>query len=200
MHKKVENLEVAASQSARRLWDSCEDHQVLVWLDNWYRKRFGTDPQQTDMSLNVSVLAILHIPEVPVFPGHKSLGEILVALPQLAQDLSRVAARLCAGVTIIVEEDLDHTQIRVPLDIHRVGMQSLQWYPYLLTELSVGNQADLLSILHDLHELQRHTRRPVPLLVDMDIHYRVMKLLYGVSTSGFNMSLKMNLVPVLYGV
>ena len=141
-----------------------------------------------------------YILEVPAFPGHKSLGEILVALPQLAQDLSRVAARLCAGVTIIVEEDLDHTQIRVPLDIHRVGMQSLQWYPYLLTELSVGNQADLLSILHDLHELQRHTRRPVPLLVDMDIHYRVMKLLYGVSTSGFNMSLKMNLVPVLYGV
>jgi hypothetical protein len=200
VHKNVANLENAAIQAARKIWDSCEDRQIIVWLDNWYRKRFGTDPRQTDMSLNVSVLAVLHIPEIPIFPGFKSLGEILSGIPGVSQELSRVAARLCSGVTAIAEEDLGPSLIRVPLDIHRDGIRSLQWTPYLLTELTVSSQADLLSILHDLDEMQRHTRRPLPLLVDMDIHYRVMKLVYGVSTSGFNMALKMNQVPVLYGV
>ena len=200
VHKNVQNLEVAATQAAKKLWESCQDQQVVVWLDNWYRKRFGTDPRQTDMSMNVSVLAILHIPDVRVFLGHKSLDEILTTIPSKVQELSRVASRLLSGVALIVEDDLQHNWIRVPLDIHREGMRSLQWTPYLLTEFSVGNQFDLLSILHDLEGLQRHTKRNLPLLVDMDIHYRVMKLMYGVATSNFKMTPKMNMVPILYGV
>lgn len=154
MRKNVENLEDSACQAARKLWDSCSDHQVVVWLDNWYRKRFGTDPRQTDMSLNVSTLAILHIPEIPQFYGHKSLREIVQSIPTLAQELSRVAARMVSGVSIITAEDVQPDWIRVPLDIHRVGIRSLQWTPYLLTELSVSSQGDLLSILHDLRALQ----------------------------------------------
>ena len=87
---------------------------MVVWLDNWYRKRFGTDPRQTDMSMNVSVLAILHIPDVRVFPGHKSLDEILTTIPSKVQELSRVASRLLSGVALIVEDDLQHNWIRVP--------------------------------------------------------------------------------------
>lgn len=196
----VENLEVAAGRAAVKLWDSCGDHQVVVWLDNWYRKRFGTDPSQVNMSLNVSVLAVLHIPEVPIFQGQKSLGEILASIPRIVVDLTRSLSRLLSGIKTINEEEIQAHMIRVPLDIHREGMRSLQWSPYLLTENSVSNQADLLQILHDLRDLQRHTRRPLPLLVDMDLHYRVMKFMYGVSTSEFAMSKKMSMTPVLFGV
>jgi hypothetical protein len=173
---------------------------VIVWLDNWYRKRFGTDPRQSDMSLNVSVLAILRISEIPIFNGHKSLRDVISGISSLTLQLSRAPARLLSGVAKVNAEDLQPEWIRVPLDVHRTGMRSLQWMPYLLTEYTVSCQADLLSILHDLRDLQAHTRRAVPLLVDMDIHYRVMKLMYGVATSEYSLLQNFNLLPFCFGV
>jgi hypothetical protein len=172
----------------------------VVWLDNWYRKRFTTDPRHNDMSLNVSVMAVLHISEIPMFPGYKSLRELVTGIPVVLNQLMKVAARVISGVQLVVESDLDVEFIRVPLDVHRQGMRSLQWTPYLLTEESVSSQKDLLSIILDLDVLQKQTRRALPLLVDMDIHYRLMKLIYGTSTAAFDMGKKMSLIPVMYGV
>ena len=118
----------------------------------------------------------------------------------LFQQLLKVAARFVSGVQSIVEEDLSNDFIRVPLDVHRTGMRSLQWTPYMLTEQTVSSQTDLLRIIIDLESLQRHTRRALPLLVDMNIHYRLMKLIHGNSTAAFDMGMKMQMVPVLYGV
>lgn len=44
-------------------WEACwcRGCQVVLWLDNWYRPRFTTDPARQDCSLNVSVLAVLHV-------------------------------------------------------------------------------------------------------------------------------------------
>ncbi len=112
----------------------------------------------------------------------------------------KVAARVIGGVQLVVEEDLHHEFIRVPLDVHRSGIRSLQWSPCFLTEQSVSSQTDLLNIILELEGLQRQTRRALPLLVDMDIHYRLMKLIYGSSTAAFDMGMKMSQIPLLYGV
>jgi hypothetical protein len=193
-------LATEAAEAARTLWASCKDQQVVVWLDNWYRKRFSTDPRNNDMSLNVSVTAVLHISEIPMFQGYKSLRDLVTGIPVLVQQLMKVAARVIGGVQLVVEEDLHPECIRVPLDVHRTGMRSLQWSPYFLTEQSVSSQTDLLNIILELEGLQRQTRRALPLLVDMDIHYRLMKLIYGSSTAAFDMGMKMSQIPVLYGV
>ena len=198
--KTVPNLASSAAEAARSLWRSCGDHQMLVWVDNWYRKRFGTDPRSTDMSLNVSVLAVLHIPEIPMFPGYKSLLELARELPLTVQVMSKFAARIVEGVQLVVDGELEVSFIRVPLDVHRSGMRSLQWTPYMLTEETVSSQSDLLRIVLDLEVMQKHTKRALPVLVDMDIHYRLMKLIYGLSTSMFNMGSKLALFPILYGV
>ena len=152
------------------------------------------------MSLNFSVLAILLVPKSLMFPGYKSLRDLVTGVPVVVQQLLKVAARVVSGVQSIVEEDLSHDFIRVPLDVHRTGMRSLQWTPYMLTEQTVSSQTDLLRIIIDLESMQRHTKRALPLLVDMDIHYRLMKLIYSTSTAAFDMGLKMLMVPVLYGV
>ena len=72
--KQVENVRADACHAASQLWDVCCDRQSVVWLDNWYRRRFGTNPDGDDQSLNVSALAILHVPELDPFPGHPSLN------------------------------------------------------------------------------------------------------------------------------
>ena len=200
MSKKVPHLATAAAEAASRLWDSCDDSQVIVWLDNWYRKRFSSDPRHNDMSLNVSVMAVLHITDIPVFAGYFSLKEIASRIGTISVNLAKVAARVHSGVNLVNEDDLKCEWIRVPLDVHRSGMRSLQWTPYVLTEYTVSLQADLLHILGDLESLQKHTKRVLPLLVDMDIHYRVMKLVYGASTSTFDMGKRLSFMPVMYGV
>ena len=100
------------------------DRQVVVWLDNWYRKRFGTDPQTTDMSLNVSVLAVLHVTELPVFPGHPPLCAMVDGVPKLSVSLVEVLRRINHGVAAVNDPPLQREWIRVPLDVQRTGMRS----------------------------------------------------------------------------
>ena len=176
------------------------DHQVIVWLNNWYRKRFGSDPVTNDMSLNVSVLAVLHIPEIRVFKGHLSFPELLNNATSLGRQLLAALPRLRDGIKAVTAEPVQPEWIRVPLDVQRKGMHSLQWLPYQLTEETVGSSLDLLTIMQSLESLQRHSKRAVPLLVDMNIHYRLMKLMYGQSTEKFDYDQSLLMTPVLYGV
>ena len=198
--KTVPNLHAEACKTASTVWESCRNHQLVVWVDNWYRRRFGTDPLQSDQSLNISALAVLHIPEVPQFGGQLTLADVVSGVDAAASALVASYARVHAGVNLVTTTDLQPDFVRVPLDVHRTGMRSLQWRPYLLTEFSVSSQGDLLHILDELAVLQRHSRRPLPMLVDMDIHYRVCKLMYGQSLSDYDYTRSLSMTPVLYGV
>ena len=88
VRKDVPNLAKEAAAAARELWRTCQDHQIVLWFDNWYRKRFSTDPRHQDMSMNVSACAVLHIEEVAMFPGHKSVQEVTAFIPIVAAQLS----------------------------------------------------------------------------------------------------------------
>lgn len=198
--RNLPSLKSEASAAMRKLWDSMADVQVVVWLDNWYRRRFGSDPDHNDMSLNVSAMAVLHIPAIPVFPGYLSLERVMRGLPAVVKLLMEAVPRLHGGVAAVTEEDMRREWIRVPLDVQRTNMRSLQWLPYLLTEETVGTQVDLLSILDGLKTVHDQTRRAVPLLVDMDIHYRILKLLYGSGLAAFDYSRYLRLTPIVYGL
>ena len=177
-----------------------ERKQLVVWLDNWYRKRFGTDPVTNDLSLNVSVMAILHTTALPRFPGHLKVSELFTGLSGVVQVLLNAFPAVRKSVSIVLEQDLQPEWIRVPLDVHRRDMRSLQWLPYGLTDQTVSSQIDLLAIFADLDVLRVQSRMVLPLLVDMDIHYRIMNLLYGQSTLRWDYAAHLVLTPVLYGV
>ena len=182
------------------LWDSLFDTQVVLWLDNWYRRRFSCVPQRNDVSLNVSAMAVLSITDIPLFPGYLGLDVVVARVRGVAQRIAAAGERLHEGVGRITSEDLKPEWIRVPLDVQRTGMRSLQWLPYQLTEETVSSQIDLLNILESIRTLHNQTRRVVPLLVDMDIHYRILKLIYSASTVHRNFAQSMSQTPVLYGV
>ena len=198
--KDLPRLKVAANKAVQKLWTSMHGVQVVVWLDNWFRKRYGTNPQHSGMCLNVSAMAVLHIERIPVFPGYLSFSEVLDGINVIVKRVVSSSPRLHGGIQTITSEDLRQEWVRVPLDVQRTQMRSLQWLPYVLTEESVGSQVQLLGILDSLQLLQNHTQRCTPLLVDMDPHYRIMKLIYGSSNAGFDFARNMALTPVLYGV
>ena len=51
--------------------------------------------------------------------------------------------------------------IRVPLDIKRDNVRSLQFRPPLLTDLTTGGILDLLHTLQEIQDIQRHTREKI---------------------------------------
>jgi hypothetical protein len=108
--------------------------------------------------------------------------------------------KIRAVVQSVLEVDLQLEDIRVPLDVQRTEMRSLQWLSYMMREQTVSSQHDLQFILFDLKYLRLQTRREVPLLVDMDIHYRIMKLIYGQSVQRWNFAASLVTTPLLYGV
>ena len=79
-------------------------------------------------------------------------------------------------------------------------MRSLQWQPLYLSELTTGSQVDLVQLMQEIRSVQLHTRRALPVLVDMNIHYRLMKLLYSVNTMHLDMRMWLSAFPLLYGV
>ena len=93
-------------------------------MDNFYRKRFGTDPVSNDMSVNVSVLALLHVTPIRPFERHRSLQNLVDEVPLLAARLTRVEAQLRSKVVQLAATQLDGAHIRVPLDIPRQGVHS----------------------------------------------------------------------------
>ena len=70
----------------------------------------------------------------------------------------------------------------------------------MLTENSVGNQLELLRIILDLEEIRLHTKHSVVVLVDMDIHYRMLKLMYGQSTQPYRLREKLINYAFIYGI
>ena len=56
-----------------------------------------------------------------------------------------------------------------------------------------------VSIILD-RALQQQSRHALPLLVDMDIHYRLFKMMYGATYSSYDVRSLLGETPLLYGI
>ena len=67
------SLTANARQQATWLWQSMQNHQMVLWYDNWLKKNYGVDPLHPGHSINCTAVAVLHLPALPSFPGYVSL-------------------------------------------------------------------------------------------------------------------------------
>ena len=67
-------------QQATWLWQSMQNRQMALWYDNWVKKNYGVAPLHPDHSINYTVVAVLHLPALPPFPGHVSLIHAVQAI------------------------------------------------------------------------------------------------------------------------
>ena len=58
-------------------------------------------------------------------------------------------------------------------------MQAPVRRPFALSKGKVTGGVGLLNLLHFAKDTAQQTNRVMPLLVDENIHYRILKLLYG---------------------
>ena len=86
------------------------------------------------------------------------------------------------------------------LHMHCTGVRSLQWQPYCLSAAVISTQEGLLNTLRDCEVVMEHSASPMLLLMDVDLHYCVLKLVYGEKTQGYaTRALLQQMPPPLFG-
>ena len=64
----------------------------------------------------------------------------------------------------------------------------------------IGTQEGLINTLRDCRVVMEHSAAPMPLLMDVDLHYRVLKLTYAERTQHYGLHGMLQLMPPLFGV
>ena len=207
-----ETLKNLSTRMSTELLTRTADSQMVLWLDNLYWQRYSTDPGEVDLSQNVSAMATLILDDVtqlrvatrrvrfPDFPGHWDLQDILANLDAVVTHLRLAHAEMQAGITRMNAITIQRKHVRVPLDIQRPQRMRMIWRPWGLAQQQVGNTVDLLSLLLDVVDVQRHSQHVLPLLVDENIHYRILRLMHSASLSRWDVSHLLRDVPLVYGI
>ena len=90
--------------------------------------------------------------------------------------------------------------IRAPLDIARgASRHQLFWKPFGIYECRTGQNQEPLELLHMLCSSQRHCRTPMALLVDCNIHYRMLKFLSSRATIDWKFTEWLRRISLIYG-
>ena len=90
-----DTIEERAATFSKALWQAIANVQVILWLDNFNKQRFGPNNFKLDKSLDTTALAILHNTELPLFGGQPTLLN-------LANNVDGVAAGLLAQLEAMV--------------------------------------------------------------------------------------------------
>ena len=185
-------------------WNKIHQQWVVLWMDNWYNKKFTTNPDKTDKSLNATALAVLLLQNAPRYwHGRPNLEEperrVGVVAPMLGNTEGTFARNL-GDLGFACKRPVVRN-IRAPLDILRpVPAKRPHWRPLCLSKEKVRGNISLLNLLQFMRDLAQHTRPVVPVLCDENIHYRICKMMYGEKTTGWNVELFLRSHPILYGL
>ena len=194
------DIGVEAGKAATELWNSIHGRQCVIWIDNWYRKQYTTDPLQQDKSLNLVMSAVLRTGLLPVYQGHPTNVGLFMAVPHALRHLNSKMTGLKQHIRILNDTDIQRTHVRVPLDVTRMKARSLQWRPFVAAELPPGKHSCLLIFLEGVRHAQERTTRSLPMCVDMKIHQAILKMLYSKSYQRWNMHSWLGSLPLAYGV
>ena len=191
-----------ADDQRRVVQDSLQGVHSVVWLDNYFRKRYVSNPMVGYNALNCSVMSILQVSKLTRCPVPPSITTVVTNCATVATQLRNAADQMLEFIEDLFEAgSLHRGDIRVPLDIVRHGVRSLQWTPLQLVEESVGTREGFLHLLHHVHSVWLpQCRTPLPVLVDLNLYYRHMKIMYGLHYRRWAYAEHFRHMPMLFGV
>ena len=210
---ELPTLRAQAAVAVRDLQQELVGQTAVVWVDNWYWERYGTNPATPTLSQDVTVFGVLLLSSTTQGPatstrshffspfgGQLSFHHLTLRPANVAGFINVALGKMLRTVTRLAEQPLQGGWIRVPLDVHRPDRRSLQWRSLMLSQMRVSCGGELLHVLEDVRQLQQHVGLVLPLLVDEKIHYSVCRLMYSRSYSEYNVTGWLHHIPLLYGV
>ena len=155
---KQESIHHRAGLAAHNLWNTMHGRQLGICFDNLRHYRSGADPHIPDLTLNCTVVALLHSTAQPTYPGLPELAEIEARVPKVADDIFRSHRALFDRIDV-ANSGLQRFWVCALLDIARKNVRSLNWRPFFLSEPRSGTRQELLQLVVDLSCVEHRTRR-----------------------------------------
>ena len=162
---------------------------------------FRANPVKPNVCLDVTAIAVLHTTPLPPFLRHPSLQDLVDRVDTVAMGVVQQHREMLKVCTNMRNTPISRRTVRAPPDIAReAGRQQLFWQPVGIYESRIGQNQKLWDLLDMLRRTQQHCQNPMALLVDCNIHYRVLKFLYSRATIDRNFPDWLRGISLIYGV
>jgi hypothetical protein len=200
VRRHKEGLDATSSRMRDFAVDEMRDQSTVLWFDNHNKARFSRNPNEDkDKTINCTVFASLVIPCPVPFPGYPTLKTLVDGVDGLIATLLAETTASAHAVDVLFGEGLQHSDVRAPLDIRRLLVSSAQWRPLEILHANVGSTSGLVdSLVHARAYLQHASG--VTLMVDINIYYRILKLMYSRSYYHVDFRSYMSGLPLCLGV
>ena len=178
----ADTVDKQAAAAIKATWTLVLATCCMLWMDNWYRAQYTTHPDESDRSQNCTAIAVLQLEQGPTYwAGHPATEDLATRITTVARALQQRERRIPQTLRDMGYADgcvPDTGNVRAPLDVRRdTGtVQTPVWRPFALSKEKVTGGAYLLNLLHFAKDTQ--INRVLPLLVDENKHYRILKFLY----------------------
>ncbi len=177
--------------------------QLVLWFDNFVRPHYTHNPvRQGRMHLNATAVAVLDVGRtLPVCDGLPPLPQLFVRGRNAVRDVCHYQWDFMDLWRQVLVVDLTERDFRVPLDLLRESVQRSSWWPLAVSDRSVQNNDSLVELLEMCEVVRTQTGRPtMPLLVDINLWYRMVKMVYARNMQRWDVRHFLKGLPVLYGV
>jgi hypothetical protein len=174
----------------------------VVWMDNYNRQRSSKNPGvRRNQSINGTAIAKLPI-KVGANPwtSQPSIKDMFLKVDATASGIVSMQKTFINSVRDLELLGMSYDDVRVPCDVRRRGVTSAGWIPHDVREGNIGSLEGLVMALTLAKQQQQRRGVTQPLLSDVNIFYRTLKLMYGVTFSEHNVRGVMDKVPLLFGV
>ena len=117
-------------------------------------------------------------------------------------DIVNRISPLRAAVQQLRQQNHHWGYVRVPCDVQRADVSIAPWRNYAVKTDSVSTTAGLLQLLGGMRGIRARTGAvdTMPILADVDIFYRVLKLMLGETWAAYPVRQYLEGLPLLFGV
>ena len=173
----------------------------MLWVDNFNKFRYSRNPDEDrDQCINATVYALLPLPTVsPLvhrgWVGTDVLSERMASFGRVMQAHHRQAID---RVRTLVLQGLQYDQVRVPCDLRRYGVTTMPWRPLQVLPADIKSTEGLVDAILGVLKIQQDTAGVCCMLMDVNIFWRTLRLVYTQTNSGANVAGTLhNCLPVL---
>ena len=152
-----------------------------MWLDNFNKFRYARNVnEERNRCINGTVMSVLPLPTMDgsLWTGWAPLSHLVRGIPMFAAVFSRAVGKISNEVKTLQQQPLQFSQVRVPCDVRRIGVRNLEWTPWMVYGDNVGSTLGLLAAIEHLIHAQSTVNKTMPVIADVNVFYRMMKMLY----------------------
>ena len=116
----MDSVALRAKKCLEYAWSHAERHQCIVWLDNFFKRRYGVNPTRPDLTCDSCAIAVLHTRFVGQSNFTASLKDMITRTTTMAYDIFGHQEFVSKALETL-DDGVMAEEIRVPLDVVREG-------------------------------------------------------------------------------